>query len=74
MSEAEVTQSGLVKFYDPQRGFGFIAPDSGTADVFFHATVLQRSGLEIVEKGERLKFTVGNDNSGRIRAVTVQPE
>jgi CspA family cold shock protein len=74
MSEDVAMQGGLVKFYDPQRGFGFIAPDNGTADVFFHATVLQRSGLEIVEKGERLKFTVGNDNQGRVKAVTVQPE
>jgi CspA family cold shock protein len=61
-------------FFDVMRGFGFIIPDNGTADVFVHAQVLQRCGVDSPERGERLKFTVGNDNRGRVRAATVAPE
>lgn len=48
--------SGTVKFFDTDRGFGFIKPDDGGNDVFFHVSELQRSGIEFVMEGDRLSY------------------
>ena len=49
---------GTVKFYDPVRGFGFIAADEGGHEVFVHYRALSRAGLEILEPGERVRFRI----------------
>ncbi|CDX56756.1 putative TRANSCRIPTION REGULATOR COLD SHOCK PROTEIN [Mesorhizobium plurifarium] len=46
--------SGTVKFYNPERGFGFIAPESGEKDIFVHASVLTRSGLAALVEGQKV--------------------
>ena len=47
---------GTVKWYNPEKGFGFIAPDNGENDVFVHATALTRSGLSVLEDGQKVVF------------------
>jgi cold shock protein len=47
---------GSVKWYNSEKGFGFISPDNGEKDVFVHATALGRSGLSALEEGQRVVF------------------
>jgi CspA family cold shock protein len=45
-------------WYNPDKGFGFITPESGGKDVFIHATVLERSGLALLRDGQSVRVTV----------------
>ena len=56
---------GAVKFYDAFRGFGFVVPDDGGADVFVHASALARSGLDGLEAGRRVAFRAAEGPRGR---------
>ena len=59
--------SGTVKFYNGQKGFGFIAPDNGDKDVFVHATALERAGLRSLREGQKVTFDTQTDpRSGKI--------
>jgi CspA family cold shock protein len=63
--------TGTVKFYNDQKGFGFIAPDGGGNDVFVHATALERAGLRGLSQGQKVEFETEPDRrSGKI-AVSV---
>lgn len=55
---------GAVKWYNPEKGFGFIAPENGEADIFVHATALTRSGLTVLEEGQTLWFQSGQGKKG----------
>ena len=62
--------TGKVKMFNEEKGFGFIAPDGGGEDVFFHVSDL-REGDEIA-KGTAVKFEIGRDGrSGKTKAVSV---
>ena len=65
--------TGTVKFYNDQRGFGFIQPDSGEKDVFFHVSALERAGISIVREGQKVKFDTQNDpRSGKIAVGSIE--
>ena len=65
--------SGTVKFYNDQKGFGFIAPDDGQKDVFIHATALERAGLQSLREGQKVKFDTQNDaRSGKVAFGTIE--
>lgn len=65
--------SGTVKFYNDQKGFGFIAPDDGGTDVFVHATALERSGMTGLREGDRVSFDTAKDQrSGKTAVNTIQ--
>ena len=53
--------TGTVKFYNGSKGYGFIAPDDGSKDVFVHATALQRAGLTDLREGQKVTFDVQTD-------------
>ena len=58
--------NGTVKFYNDQRGFGFIQPDEGSTDVFVHATALERAGIKGLFEGQKVIFDTDTDSrSGR---------
>ena len=57
--------SGTVKFFNQDRGFGFITPDDGSDDVFVHISSIERSGLPGVEDGMKLIFDLAADNRGK---------
>ncbi len=58
--------TGTVKFYNDQKGFGFIAPDSGGDDVFVHATALERAGMHGLSEGQKVSFdTAVDERSGK---------
>jgi cold shock protein len=59
--------TGTVKFYNLQRGFGFIQPDDGGRDVFVHATALERAGISALREGQKVAFDTRSDpRSGKI--------
>jgi CspA family cold shock protein len=65
--------SGTVKFYNEQKGFGFIAPDNGEKDVFVHATALERAGIGSLREGQKVTFDTANDpRSGKIAVNTIE--
>lgn len=53
--------TGTVKFYSGQRGFGFIQPDNGEKDVFVHATALERAGINNLREGQKVRFDTRSD-------------
>ena len=55
---------GTVKFFDSDRGFGFITPDDGTADVFVHISAVEQSGLGYLSEGQKIEFEVQPDARG----------
>ena len=68
-----VMTSGTVKFYNDQKGFGFIQPDDGGKDVFVHATALERAGMRGLAEGQKVTFDTEEDRrSGKIAVSTIQ--
>jgi len=53
--------NGTVKFFNTQRGFGFIQPDDGSADVFVHISAVQRAGMDELNEGQKVSFDVVED-------------
>jgi CspA family cold shock protein len=66
------TKTGTVKFYNSQRGFGFIAPSDGGNDVFVHATALEAAGMRGLVEGQRITFDVETDRRGKVAATNLQ--
>ncbi len=67
--------SGTVKFYNDQKGFGFIQPDDGGTDVFVHATALERAGMRALSEGQKVSFTTAVDQrSGKTAVDTITAE
>ena len=56
---------GVVKFYNAQKGFGFIQPEDGSKDVFVHATALERAGMSNLSEGQRVSFDTQEDRRDR---------
>jgi CspA family cold shock protein len=66
-------RTGTVKFYNAQRGYGFIQPDDGGKDIFVHATALERAGLLGLVEGQKIAFDVVTDRrSGKDAAANLQ--
>ena len=62
---------GTVKFFNSVKGYGFIAPDGASKDVFVHGSAVERSGLAGLNEGQKVKFDVENDRQGRASAVNL---
>ena len=60
---------GTVKFYNVQKGFGFIQPDNGGPDVFVHATALERAGIGMLNEGQKVAFDTQVDRRSGKTAV-----
>ena len=56
LAKGNTMTNGTVKFYNDQKGFGFIAPEGGSTDVFVHATALERAGINGLQEGQKVKF------------------
>lgn len=57
--------TGIVKFFNTTKGFGFIQPENGGKDVFIHVTALERAGIRGINEGDRLSFILEDDKRGR---------
>jgi CspA family cold shock protein len=65
--------TGTVKFYNDQKGFGFIQPADGSKDVFVHATALERAGMRGLVEGQKVSFDTAEDRrSGKIAVNNIQ--
>ena len=64
---------GTVKFYNAQKGFGFITPDNGGNDVFVHATALERAGMHSLSEGQKVAFNTEPDRrTGKIAVAQIE--
>jgi CspA family cold shock protein len=65
--------TGTVKFYNGQKGFGFIQPDNGGKDVFVHASALERAGIRGLVEGQKVTFDTEEDRrTGKIAVGNIQ--
>jgi CspA family cold shock protein len=65
--------NGTVKFYNSQKGFGFIQPEDGSKDVFVHATALEGSGISDLREGQKVQFDVQKDaRSGKLAVGRIE--
>lgn len=62
---------GTVKWFNPQKGFGFIQPDNGGSDVFVHMSALERAGMRSLNEGQKISFDVTTEK-GRDSATNLQ--
>jgi len=61
--------TGTVKWFNSQKGFGFIQPDTGGQDVFVHISAVERAGLHTLNEGQKVSYEVGTDRrSGKTSA------
>jgi CspA family cold shock protein len=60
-----MAMTGTVKFFNGERGYGFIKPDDGGRDVFVHITAVERAGLKALNEGQRISFDVEPDKKGK---------
>ena len=63
-------QTGVVKFFNAAKGYGFITPDGEAKDVFIHVTALERAGIRNVDQGTKLTFDLEDDRRGRGKQAT----
>ena len=61
--------NGTVKWFNPTKGYGFIAPDTGGKDVFVHISAVQKAGMRTLNEGQKLSFEVEQQQNGRAAAV-----
>jgi CspA family cold shock protein len=66
-------EQGTVKWFNQQKGYGFITPDKGGADVFLHISELQKNGIPNVLEGERVEYEIERSRkTGRFAAANVR--
>ncbi len=67
-------QAGTVKWFNAQKGFGFIQPDNGGADVFVHISAVERAGLGTLTEGQKVSFDLAMDpRKGKSSADNLKP-
>ena len=62
---------GTVKWFNPTKGYGFIAPESGGKDVFVHISAVQKAGLRTLNEGQKIGFDVEQQQNGRTAAINL---
>lgn len=60
-----MAQQGTVKFFNSEKGYGFIKPDDGGRDIFVHVTAVERAGLSTLAEGQRIAFEIEPDKKGK---------
>jgi len=64
--------TGTVKWFNAQKGYGFIGPDDGSKDVFVHISAVERAGLSSLHEGQKLNYEIERGQQGRTSAVNLQ--
>lgn len=63
---------GTVKFFNPDKGYGFIAPEGGGDDAFVHISAVERAGMRTLDKDQRVSYDLEKDQRGKFSAVNLQ--
>lgn len=63
---------GTVKFFNDQKGYGFIAPEDGGNDAFVHISAVERAGMQTLQKDQRVSYELEQDRRGKTSAVNLQ--
>ena len=63
---------GTVKFFNDQKGYGFIAPEDGGNDAFVHISAVERAGMRTLLKDQRVSYELEQDRRGKMSAVNLQ--
>ena len=63
---------GTVKFFNEQKGYGFIAPEGGGQDAFVHITAVERAGMRTLRENQRVSYDLQQDNRGKMSATNIQ--
>lgn len=63
--------TGTVKWFNDAKGFGFISPEDGSADVFVHYSAIQAGGFKTLREGQKVTYTVSQKPDGRLQAQGV---
>ncbi len=63
-------QTGKVKWYNPEKGYGFIALDNGEKDVFIHRSAVKEAGLDTLEENQKIEFEI-EENQGKTSAINI---
>jgi CspA family cold shock protein len=64
--------TGTVKWFNPTKGFGFIAPDEGGDDAFVHISAVERAGLGTLAEGQKVSYDLEPGRNGRMAAGNLQ--
>jgi CspA family cold shock protein len=64
---------GTVKFFNADKGYGFIAPNGGGNDAFVHISAVERAGMRTLEKDQSVSYELETDQRGKTSAVNLQP-
>jgi len=64
--------TGTVKFFNPDKGYGFIAPEGGGDDAFVHISAVERAGMRTLDKDQRVSYELEQDRRGKTSAVNLQ--
>ena len=65
--------TGTVKWFNAQKGFGFIQPTTGGADVFVHISAVERAGMDGLAEGQKVSYELETGQRGRVSAVDLRP-
>jgi cold shock protein len=63
---------GTVKWFNAQKGYGFIQPEDGSKDVFVHISAVERSGIGTLHEGQKLSFELERGNQGKTSAIDLR--
>ncbi|VXC95685.1 MULTISPECIES: cold-shock protein [Sphingomonas] len=64
--------TGTVKFFNNDKGYGFIAPENGNGDAFVHISAVERAGMTTLNKDQRVSYELETDRRGKTSAVNLQ--
>jgi len=64
--------NGTVKWFDPKKGYGFIAPDDGSKDIFVHISAVEAAGLNRLDERQKVSYDVERGNNGKSSAVNLK--
>lgn len=64
--------TGTVKFFNADKGYGFIQPDDGSTDAFVHISAVERSGMRTLDRDQRVSYELETDQRGKTSAVNLQ--
>lgn len=67
-----MSTTGTVKFFNVDKGYGFIAPDGGGNDAFVHITAVERAGMTTLNQDQRVTYDLEEDRRGKMSAVNLQ--